>query len=168
MFVKPLAGNHRGMTLYTPGNTSGGVRLNEALQFIESNFDLDQPFGPHTYVTYARALNQSFCNHKHGQSRSYTGNVDLKKFLRHSDILICMLPLTPVTRGILNTQLFSQLRNGNKLINVARSQHLVEADLLTALKSGHVGAAPLDVFNQKPLPDKHLFWDLPNILITPH
>tara|TARA_B100002052_G_C15696806_1_gene513233 strand:- start:504 stop:854 length:351 start_codon:yes stop_codon:yes gene_type:complete len=79
-----------------------------------------------------------------------------------------MLPLTPDTTGILNEELFAHLPEGAKIINVARGQHLVDADLLAALASRHITAATLDVFDQEPLPDDHPFWDHPNILITPH
>ena len=64
LFIKPLTGTHRDATLYTPGETSGGLRLNEALQYIEENLDLSKPVGGHTYVTYATALNQAFKNHE--------------------------------------------------------------------------------------------------------
>ena len=63
LFIEPLVGIHRDAKLYTPGETSGGLRLNEALNYIEANLDLSKPFGAHTYVTYARALNQAFKTH---------------------------------------------------------------------------------------------------------
>ena len=98
----------------------------------------------------------------------YTGDAAKEGFLRRSEILVCMLPLTPETEGILNAELFNQLPKGAKIINVARGQHLVEADLLAALDSGQIAAATLDVFHQEPMPDDHPFWDHPKILITPH
>ena len=79
-----------------------------------------------------------------------------------------MLPLTPETKGILNADLFKKLPKGASIINVARGQHLVDDDLLEAIKSGHITAATLDVFHQEPLPIDHLFWDHPDILVTPH
>ncbi len=64
--------------------------------------------------------------------------------------------------------MFNQLPKGARLVNVARGQHLVETDLLTALDSGQIAAATLDVFHQEPLPDNHPFWDHPGVLVTPH
>ncbi len=98
----------------------------------------------------------------------FSGDKSRAEFLRRSEILVCMLPLTPATEGILNAELFAELPEGAKVINVARGQHLVEADLLQALDSGQIGAATLDVFHQEPLPDDHPFWDHPDILVTPH
>ena len=98
----------------------------------------------------------------------FAGDAERKAFLARSEILVCMLPLTPETEGILNAELFSLLPEGAKVINVARGQHLVEDDLLAAMNLGQVAAATLDVFHQEPLPDDHLFWDHPDILVTPH
>ena len=98
----------------------------------------------------------------------FAGDTAKQDFLNRSEILVCMLPLTPDTTGILNEELFGHLPEGAKIINVARGQHLVDADLLAALASRHITAATLDVFDQEPLPDDHPFWDHPNILITPH
>jgi glyoxylate/hydroxypyruvate reductase A len=89
-------------------------------------------------------------------------------FLSECRVLICLLPLTPETRGILNLTTFSALPQGAFLINVARGNHLVEADLLTALNSGQIGAAWLDVFQTEPLPKNHAFWLDERIIITPH
>jgi len=98
----------------------------------------------------------------------YAGNGQLGEFLARSEILVCMLPLTPETEGILNAELFNRLPDGAKIINVARGQHLVDDDLLAAMNSGKIAAATLDVFHVEPLPDDHLFWDHPDILVTPH
>ncbi|QEI09112.1 glyoxylate/hydroxypyruvate reductase A [Pigmentiphaga aceris] len=99
---------------------------------------------------------------------AYAGNDTLGEFLGQCDTLICLLPLTDETRGFLNEKLFAQLPKGAHLINVGRGDHLVEADLLTALASGQVGAATLDALTQEPLPAEHPFWADPRILITPH
>ena len=98
----------------------------------------------------------------------YKGLSGLPKILQRSDILICLLPLTKDTIGILNASLFSQMPKGSILINCARGKHLVEADLISALKSKHIQAATLDVFNEEPLPITHPFWQYKNIFITPH
>ena len=99
---------------------------------------------------------------------SYAGDEALDDFLSRSDVLICLLPLTPATRGILNSDLFQKLPTGAYLINVARGAHLIEQDLLTALDAGHLSGACLDVFQTEPLPPDHPFWGHPNIMITPH
>ena len=99
---------------------------------------------------------------------SYAGNEALDDFLSRSDVLICLLPLTAVTRGILNRGLFQKLPAGAYLINVARGAHLIEEDLVTALDAGHLSGACLDVFQTEPLPPDHPFWSHPNIMITPH
>ena len=98
----------------------------------------------------------------------FVGDAQLTDFLNRTEILVCMLPLTPETEGILNADLFKKLPKGARIINVARGQHLVDDDLLEAIKSGDIAAATLDVFHQEPLPIDHLFWDHPNILVTPH
>lgn len=99
---------------------------------------------------------------------SYVGEDGLAPFLERTDILICTLPLTPSTEGILSRRVFEQLPQGAYLINVARGEHLVEADLLSALERGRLSGACLDVFREEPLPDSHPFWTHPRITVTPH
>jgi len=98
---------------------------------------------------------------------SFSG-AELEPFLQRTEILVCLLPLTEATRGILDSRLFALLPEGACLINVARGQHLVEADLLAALAAGHLDAATLDVFHEEPLPKGHAFWSHPRVLVTPH
>jgi glyoxylate/hydroxypyruvate reductase A len=98
----------------------------------------------------------------------FTGPAELGSFLSGCDILICMLPLTDETRGILSASLFVQLPQGAGLINVGRGAHLVEPDLLAALESGQVTSAVLDVTDVEPLPPGHPFWTHPGITLTPH
>ncbi|PIT03239.1 2-hydroxyacid dehydrogenase [Bradyrhizobium nitroreducens] len=98
----------------------------------------------------------------------YAGADALPGFLAQSDILICLLPLTDETRGILNADLFARLPRGASLVNVGRGLHLVEADLLAALDSGAMSGAVLDVTEPEPLPEAHPFWSHPRILLTPH
>jgi len=98
----------------------------------------------------------------------FAGDAQRRAFLERSEILVCLLPLTPETRGILNAELFRTLPAGASIINCARGGHLVDRDLLDALDSGHLAYATLDVFHQEPLPAEHPFWDHPRVLVTPH
>lgn len=99
---------------------------------------------------------------------SFAGPDQLQPFLAGCDMLICLLPLTPATRGILNRGLFSLLPAGAALINVGRGPHLVDADLLEALDSGRLSRAILDVTEPEPLPAEHPFWTHPRVFLTPH
>lgn len=92
----------------------------------------------------------------------------LGDFLQTSHVLVCLLPLTAATTGILDASLFDQLPQGAFLINPGRGDHLNETDLLGALDSGQISGALLDVFSTEPLPQNHPFWNHPAIIITPH
>ncbi|WP_277588751.1 2-hydroxyacid dehydrogenase [Pseudomonas chlororaphis] len=98
----------------------------------------------------------------------FAGDQQLPAFLSQCDILLCVLPLTEQTQGILDRTLFRQLPRGAALINMGRGGHLVEQDLLDALASGQLSGAVLDVLQQEPAPAEHPFWDHPQILLTPH
>jgi len=101
----------------------------------------------------------------------FSGGVDgqgFKDFLAASRILVCLLPLTPDTQGIMNLDTLSRLQPGGYVINVARGAHLVDEDLLALIDSGHLAGATLDVFRIEPLPAEHPFWKHPKITITPH
>lgn len=100
--------------------------------------------------------------------RCFSGTQQLPEFLAATRILVCLLPLTPDTANILDRQALSQLRPGGYVINVARGAHLVDADLLALLDSGHLAGAALDVFRTEPLPPDHPFWRHPKITVTPH
>ena len=97
----------------------------------------------------------------HGDDRLHT-------FLSQSDILVCLLPLTDQTRGILNHETLSQLPKGASVINVGRGEQLVAQDLLALLDEQHLEYAVLDVFDIEPLPEAHSFWQHPRVLVTPH
>jgi glyoxylate/hydroxypyruvate reductase A len=99
---------------------------------------------------------------------SYAGRGELNVFLHRSQILVCLLPLTAQTRGILDAETFASLPHGACVINVARGDHLVEADLIAALDSDHLAGATLDVFRTEPLPANDPLWGHPKVLITPH
>jgi glyoxylate/hydroxypyruvate reductase A len=98
----------------------------------------------------------------------YAGGAALPAFLAQIDILICLLPLTGETQGILNRSLFAQLPRGARLLNAGRGGHLIAADLIAALDSGQLSAAVLDVTEPEPLPAGHPFWSHPQVLLTPH
>ncbi|MDD0837812.1 glyoxylate/hydroxypyruvate reductase A [Curvibacter sp. HBC61] len=108
---------------------------------------------------------------KHGLPaglQAFHGEAQRTEFLQGCDTLVCLLPLTDETRGVLSQPLFDQLPRGAHLINVGRGDHLVETDLLQALASGQLGGATLDAFSQEPLPAHHPFWSEARITITPH
>lgn len=98
----------------------------------------------------------------------FAGKEELPVFLQQSDILICLLPLTPETQHILCTAKLSHCPKGTYLINVARGGVLHESELIGLLDSGRLAGACLDVFQQEPLPAEHPFWSHPSIFITPH
>jgi glyoxylate/hydroxypyruvate reductase len=93
---------------------------------------------------------------------------DRPAFLRQTEILVCLLPLTAETSDILDKTVFASLPKGAAVINAARGEHLVDADLLSALESGHLSGATLDAFRTEPLPPDHPFWRHPRITVTPH
>jgi len=99
---------------------------------------------------------------------TFHGPDGLMKFLGRTDILVAVLPLTRETHGILNARTFAALRKGAYVINMARGGHVVDADLLAALDSGHLSGAALDVFNAEPLPNDHPYWTHPKVRVTPH
>jgi glyoxylate/hydroxypyruvate reductase A len=103
----------------------------------------------------------------------FAGDAELAAFLGRTDILVCLLPLTPATRGILNRRTFSQLARdgvlgGPVVINAARGGLHVEGDLLAALDDGTLLAATLDVCEIEPLPATSPFWSHPKVTISPH
>ncbi|MBZ9992858.1 2-hydroxyacid dehydrogenase [Mesorhizobium sp. BH1-1-4] len=98
----------------------------------------------------------------------FHGADQLAGFLARTDILVCLLPLTEETRGILDAELFSRLPAGARLLHVGRGPQLDQTALLQALDSGHLDAAMLDVTDPEPLPDGHPLWRHPKVAITPH
>lgn len=100
--------------------------------------------------------------------KTFIGDNGLSPFLSSSEILVCLLPLTDKTTGILNESLFQQLPENAFVINVARGGHLVDDDLIKMLDNGHLSGAGLDVYHQEPLPTAHPFWQHEKIHMTPH
>lgn len=99
---------------------------------------------------------------------SYIGPDQSKPFCSTLNTLVCLLPLTPATTGILDEDFFKQLPVGTSLINAARGEHCVDDDVIAALDSGQLSSALLDVFHEEPLPQSHPFWSHPRVQITPH
>lgn len=99
---------------------------------------------------------------------TFTGEDQRSDFLSTSEILVCLLPLTDETTGILGSTLFRQLPKGAYIINVARGGHLVDSDLIEYIDKGHLSGACLDAFHQEPLPIDHPFWEHDKIHMTPH
>ena len=90
------------------------------------------------------------------------------EFMARSEIIVCLLPLTAETEGILDARAFDLMPRGAVIVNAARGGHVVDADLIAALDSGKLGFAKLDVFREEPLPKDNPFWAHPKIRITPH
>jgi glyoxylate/hydroxypyruvate reductase A len=104
---------------------------------------------------------------------SFHGDAGLDAFLARTEILVCLLPLTPQTDGLLNLALLRKLKRdgaagGAFLVNAARGQVQVDADILAALEEGSLAAATLDVFPQEPLPVESPLWAHPKVTVTPH
>ncbi|HWX61972.1 glyoxylate/hydroxypyruvate reductase A [Bradyrhizobium sp.] len=103
----------------------------------------------------------------------FHGREQIEPFLARTDMLVCLLPLTPDTRGVLNRAVFERLNRTSALgapvlINAGRGGLQNEADILACLDDGTLGAVSLDVFMQEPLPPDSPFWTHPNVVLTPH
>ncbi|QAU45075.1 2-hydroxyacid dehydrogenase [Bradyrhizobium guangzhouense] len=103
----------------------------------------------------------------------FHGTAGMDAFLRKTDILVSLLPLTPDTNGILNREVFTKLNHTSPLgapvlINAGRGALQNEADILACLDDGTLGAASLDVFVQEPQPADSRFWTHPKVVLTPH
>ena len=101
-----------------------------------------------------------------GWSRS--SGVALDALLATSDIVVCALPLTAQTEGLLDARAFARMPRGSYLINIARGAHVVEPDLIAAVQRGQLAGAALDVQRNEPMPADDPLWTVPGITITPH
>jgi glyoxylate/hydroxypyruvate reductase A len=104
---------------------------------------------------------------------SFHGPDGLEPFLKRTNILVCLLPLTPDTRHVLSRRVFALLDHSSPLgapvlINAGRGSLQVEADILACLNDGTLGAVTLDVFETEPLPADSSLWHHPGVIITPH
>lgn len=96
------------------------------------------------------------------------GTQQLDTLLAASDVLSVCTPLTPTTRGMLDTKFFARMKPGSWLMNVTRGEVMVEEALVAALESGRLAGAALDVAPREPLPADSLLWGMPNVMMTPH
>jgi len=99
---------------------------------------------------------------------TFAGDAELPALLAQTDVLVCALPLTPATQGLLNHRTLAQLPPGAYVVNVGRGEQLVEADLRALLDAGHLAGAALDVFEREPPPPDDWVWSHPRVLATPH
>lgn len=99
---------------------------------------------------------------------TYASERSLGDFLTGLDMVVCLLPMTEQTRGVLNAQAFARLSQGAVIINCGRGEHVVPRDLQAALESGQVRGALLDVFEQEPVPSDDPIWTMPGVIVTPH
>ena len=99
---------------------------------------------------------------------SFAGQKELPQFLAQCDIMVCMLPLTPETEGIMDAKLFAGLPKGAWVMNVGRGGQCNEQDLIAALDNDHLAGAVLDVFQTEPLPADNVLWSHPKVTVTPH
>lgn len=99
---------------------------------------------------------------------SFAGEEEFDAFLARTDILCCLLPLTPETTDIIDAETLAKLPKGAFVVNSGRGAQLVEEDLLAALESGQIAGAALDVFRTEPLPQEHPFWTHPKVQVWPH
>ncbi|MYK57928.1 MAG: glyoxylate/hydroxypyruvate reductase A, partial [Rhodospirillaceae bacterium] len=98
----------------------------------------------------------------------YAGAGRFDAILERSDIVVCLLPLTGKTRGILNAAAFAKMPEGGMVINIGRGEHVVTGDLIAALDSGHLCHAALDAHSPEPLPPDSPLWDHPGVTVMPH
>ncbi|HEX8011898.1 MAG TPA: glyoxylate/hydroxypyruvate reductase A [Casimicrobiaceae bacterium] len=99
---------------------------------------------------------------------SFAGWQELDAFLSATRLLVCLLPLTAETQGLLDRARLSRLPRGAYVVNVARGALVVDADLVALIDDGHLAGATLDVFRDEPLPAGHRFWHHPRLTLTPH
>jgi len=98
----------------------------------------------------------------------FHGPDQLEPFLRQADIVVCLLPLTRETEGILCARTFAMMPRGAMVINIGRGKHVVDADLVAALESGQLSYAALDALHPEPLPQDSPLWLHPKVTVMPH
>jgi glyoxylate/hydroxypyruvate reductase A len=98
----------------------------------------------------------------------FHGEDQLEPFLKQTDIVVCLLPLTRETEGILCARTFAMMPKGAMVINIGRGGHVVDADLIAALDSGQLSYAALDALKPEPLPPESPLWTHPKVTVMPH
>ena len=143
---------------YTPETTVGVLGLGTIGQDIAQKLRLFG-FAVHGWSRTPREVPGIVCHH---------GADGLKAMLPLCRHLLCVLPLTAATRGILGAETLRLLPKDAYVINLGRGGHVVDEDLLAALDSGQIAGAFLDVFNREPPPPGHPYWRHPKVVMTPH
>lgn len=105
---------------------------------------------------------------KNGSIPNFHGPDQLEAFLNRTDIVVCLLPLTSETNGILCARTFAMMPKGAMVVNIGRGEHVVVDDLIAALDSGQLSYAALDAHTPEPLPPESPLWDHPKITVMPH
>ncbi len=93
---------------------------------------------------------------------------DFTSILSQIDVVVDALPQTPETEGFFDSNFFSEIKSGAIFVNIGRGRTVSEPDMISALKSGKLGGACLDVFEQEPLPTDSPLWDMSNVVVSPH
>lgn len=119
----------------------------------------DLGFQVHGWSRQPKELDNVTCHH---------GEDELFDLLEQAEILICLLPRTPATEGLLDKTTLGALPEGACIINAGRGELIVDEDLIDALDSGHIAGATLDVFHEEPLSADHPYWAHPRVTVTPH
>jgi glyoxylate/hydroxypyruvate reductase A len=99
---------------------------------------------------------------------TFSGDAGLDTVLSRAEIVVLLLPLTPDTENLMNTDRLARLPEGAVIVNPGRGPLIDDDALIAALDSGHLAHATLDVFREEPLPPAHPFWAHPKVTVTPH
>ncbi len=148
----------RGWPLYTPDTAVGILGLGAIGTTCAAKLG-ELGFQVHGWSRGPKSVAGVTCHH---------GADGLEEMAAQCRYLVCVLPLTPETQGIINTRLIKAMPRGGYIINIARGGHHVDEDILAGLDSGHLGGVFLDVHNEEPLPPAHPFWLHEKVWMTPH
>lgn len=107
--------------------------------------------------------NDPYCDVVYGRDKA-----SLNRLMNESDYIVCSAPSTVETRGMINAEAFQSVKDGAVFINLGRGPIVDEGALMEALNSGRLKGAALDVFTEEPLPPESKWWDIPNVLVSPH
>ncbi len=122
-------------------------------------------FGAHVYATkrHVDGIDPNSVN----VDRLYPSS-ELKPMLEEANFVVLIVPETQETLGLLGREEIASMKKGSYLINISRGSAVDEPALIEALQSGHLSGAALDVFMEEPLPENSPFWDIPNVIVSPH